>query len=286
MAGNGDSTMQNQTMLNLSTQRNSLFQHNLIIPDWPAPKIVQAGCTTRHAFQGKSSPPFQSFNVADHVGDNTEHVAANRQQLPFSDIAWLQQTHSTTIVHIQRAEAFSKPVNADASFTTLSEVTCAVMTADCLPILLCDAHGRWVAAIHAGWRGLAAGIIEKALSAIDSKVNQGKTRGFTKDSTLAWIGPAIGRQAFEVGEEVKLAFTANNPSAIKAFQAIQGEPGKYRCDLAAIAKDKMVNAGVEQIFGGDFCTYQDETRFFSHRRDAKINGTTGRMVSLICLKPQ
>jgi len=286
MTANGDSIIENQTMHNLSTQQNSLSQHNLIIPDWPAPKIVQAGCTTRHAFQGKSLLPFHSFNVANHVGDNTEYVAANRQQLPFPDIAWLQQTHSTTIVHILRAEDCGKPVNADASFTTLSEVTCAVMTADCLPILLCDAHGRWVAAIHAGWRGLAAGIVEKALSTLNSKINQGKARGFKKGSTLAWIGPAIGRQAFEVREEVKLAFTANNSTAIKAFQAIQGEPGKYRCDLAAICKDKMANAGVKQIFGGDFCTYQDETRFFSHRRDAKINGTTGRMASLIYLRPE
>lgn len=281
MTGKGDTTIQRETV-----QSNLLPERNLIIPDWPVAEIVHAGCTTRHAFQGASLPPFHSFNVANHVNDNPAHVAANRQQLPFPNIAWLHQTHSTTPVQLQSAADARKTLNADASFTAAKQVTCAVMTADCLPILLCDANGGWVAAIHAGWRGLAASILETSLAAIESNINRNANNAFSKSSTLAWIGPAISQRAFEVGEDVKLAFTANNTIAKKAFQSVPGMQGKYWCNLAAIAKDKMTSAGVTQIFGGDFCTFHDHERFFSHRRDAKSAGSTGRMVSLIYLRAE
>ena len=259
----------------------TLAQNGVIVPDWPAPARVRAGCTTRDAFQGVSLAPFHTFNVATHVGDKQQHVTANRRQLPFPEIAWLQQTHSTDIVHLQHQKDCQTVIAADASVTFLDNITCAVMTADCVPILLCDKNATWVAAIHAGWRGLALGIIEKALLSIKRKVQQSRKTQFCYRDIMVWIGPAISQQAFEVGEDVKQALAAYVTT--NRFEAVAAKPGKYQCDLIGIAKDKLANCGISQIFGGDRCTYFDQQQFFSHRRDAKSAGTTGRMVSMICL---
>lgn len=265
----------------MASFNETLTQNGVIVPNWPAPPSVKAGCTTRYAFQGASLFPFHAFNVATHVGDIPQHVAANRRQLPFPEIAWLHQTHRADVAHIQHQRNCQTVIAADASVTCLNNITCAVMTADCLPILLCDKHATWVAAIHAGWRGLALGIIEKVLLSIKRKMQQNRAAQLWHRDIMVWIGPAISQQAFEVGEEVKHALAANTKA--NRFESIAGKPGKYRCDLVAIAKDKIANCGIEQVFGGDHCTYYDDQHFFSHRRDAKNAGTTGRMVSMIYL---
>ena len=244
-----------------------MIANEWIVPDWPVPVTVRAVTTTRHG--GVSGGTWQSMNPADHVGDDPAAVAANRARLAdLLDLpgptVWLQQVHGTDIVDAATAATGTQ---ADGSWTRHNNVVCAVLTADCLPVLLSDRHGRCVGAVHAGWRGLAAGVIEAAVEALrpDSR------------ELLAWLGPAIGPQAFVVGEEVRTAFVAHDPQAEAAFMA--GPGGKLRADLYALARQRLASVGVVDVYGGQFCTFNEADRFFSYRRD----GVTGRMATLIWL---
>ncbi|MDP1526223.1 MAG: peptidoglycan editing factor PgeF [Rhodocyclaceae bacterium] len=234
-----------------------------IIPDWPAPSNVQAIQTTRSG--GVSIAPYASLNLGDHVGDAPAAVAENRRllrtHLPDEPV-WLKQVHGTHCLDAATAVAGTE---ADAAFTRQPGVVCAVLTADCLPVLLCDDAGTVVAAAHAGWRGLAAGVIETTVAAMNLPGAQ----------LMAWLGPAIGAENFEVGGEVREAFVTHNRAAAAAFAA--RPHGKWRCDLYALARFRLEAMGISRITGADFCTAGDADRFFSYRRD----GTTGRMASLI-----
>ena len=236
----------------------------MIRPDWPAPARVQAIMTTRSG--GVSLPPWASFNLGDHVGDDPAHVAANRarlrEHLP-AEPGWLQQVHSARVVELGREQ---NP-EADAAFTRARGRVCAVLTADCLPVLFCDRAGSVVAAAHAGWRGLANGVLEATVAAM----------GVAPGDILAWLGAAIGPQAFEVGEEVRAAFITQHPENAAAFVA--GAPGKWMADIYALARIRLGGAGVQSIHGGGRCTFDEAETFYSYRRD----GVTGRMASLIWL---
>ena len=239
-----------------------------ITPNWPAPASVKALQTTR--IGGVSQAPFDSLNFGEHVQDNPLAVAQNRQLLSAylpSEPVWVNQVHGVEVIDAAKSGCLE---NADASFSTQKKVVCVTMTADCLPVLLCDAAGTVVAAVHAGWRGLCDGVIEAAINKMPVAPN----------NIMAWLGPAIGPNAFEVGAEVREQFIQKDAKAALAFRA-NGD--KWLGDLYLIAKQRLNNLGVTQIYGGgvneDFCTYADETRFFSFRRD----NVTGRMASLIWL---
>ncbi len=242
-------------------------QPAFIVPDWPAPANVEACSTCRQG--GVSEAPFASLNLGDHVGDASAAVAINRQhlqrslQLP-SVPYWLMQTHSKTVV--EAVTTNTKP-QADASFTAQSGVVCVVLTADCLPLLLCDEQGRHVAAIHAGWRGLCDGVIEATLASLPVAPQQ----------LLVWFGPAIGPTKFEVGDEVRAQFVAADVAASRAFEATNA--GHWLADLYALARLRLQSLGVLRFYGGEHCTYTESERFFSYRRD----GVSGRMASLIWL---
>lgn len=236
----------------------------LITPNWPAPSKVKAYTTTRKG--GHSQAPYDSLNLGDHVDDDPKAVAANRatlRQLLPAEPVWLKQVHSTKIV-----TATSSNCTADASMTTELNKVCVVLTADCLPVLFCDRAGTTVAAVHAGWRGLAGGILEATLQRFNN----------APEDILVWLGPAIGPQAFEVGAEVREAFTDYLPEATQAFKA-KGT-GHWLADLYLLARQRLAHKSVINVFGGEFCTYTDAEHFYSYRRD-KI---TGRMASLIWLK--
>lgn len=238
----------------------------LIYPDWPAPPSVRAVQTTRKG--GYSSPPYDSLNFGLHVGDNAITVAANRQLLnPLlpAEPLWLNQVHGVRVAEV--ASAGCQP-DADASYADRTGAVCVVMTADCLPLLLCDVHGTEVAAVHAGWKGLLEGVIEASVKKMHS----------APEGLLAWLGPAIGPEAFEVGDEVRNAFIQKDAKAATAFQA--KADGKWLADIYLLARQRLSNVGVNQVFGGGFCTYTDKERFFSFRRD----NATGRMASLIWLQ--
>lgn len=236
-----------------------------IVPDWPAPAGVHALQTTRHG--GVSSAPYDALNLGSHVSDDPLAVARNRMLLePLlpSEPIWLKQVHGTTVADAGSAGCLPE---ADACVSRHRGAVCVVMTADCLPVLLCDHNGSVVGAAHAGWRGLCSGVIETTVRALQSDPAQ----------VLAWLGPAIGPLAFEVGAEVRDAFLAQQETAATAFTP--GAPGKWHADLYRLAQLRLHAAGVTQIYGGGFCTYTDVERFYSFRRD----GTTGRMASLIWL---
>ena len=238
-----------------------------IIPDWPAPACVRACSTTRHG--GVSAEPWHSLNLGAHVGDIESHVRENRQrlvveaQLP-SMPQWLNQVHGTDVVRLPSEVILP---DADAAVTRESGVVCAVMTADCLPVLFCSKDGKEVAAAHAGWRGLCNGVLEKTLAQFHCP----------PADILVWLGPAIGPQAFEVGEEVRAAFMTFDPAAQQAFRAV-GD--KYFADLWLLARQRLSAAGVNAISGVTRCTYTESDDFFSWRRD----GVTGRMATLIWLR--
>ena len=241
---------------------------DLLTPDWPAPPNVRALQTLRPG--GCSAAPWDSFNLGDHVGDDPARVAANRaalrRHLPAEPL-WLQQVHGIAAVDAGKTANSGSGVVADAAFARQPDVVCAVMTADCLPVLFCDQAGSVVAAAHAGWRGLLGGILESTLVGMAVPAAE----------LLAWLGPAIGPQAFEVGDEVRTAFLADDPAAATAFVALGA--GKWLADLYALARRRLLRAGVEQIYGGGECTLSDRARYFSYRRD----GITGRMATLIWL---
>lgn len=243
----------------------------LLRPDWPAPARVAALTTTRVG--GVSAPPYDSLNLGDHVGDEPAAVVENRRRLReacpgLSAISWLTQVHGVEVV---AADAATAP-RADAQFTDTPELGCAVMTADCLPVLFCDRAGTRVAAAHAGWRGLCAGVLEKTV------------RRFSEPSmVLAWLGPAIGARQFEVGAEVRTQFLdATAPSQhadIAACFAPAARDGHYLADIYALARVRLRAAGVTALYGGGLCTVTDRAHYYSYRRD----GVTGRMTSLIYL---
>lgn len=237
----------------------------VILPDWPAPACVKALQTTR--LGGVSQGIYASLNLGDHVKDLPQHVAANRQLLsPYlpSEPVWLNQVHGVRVIDAALSSCLE---SADASFSTRKQVVCVTMTADCLPVLLCDQAGSMVAAVHAGWRSLCDGVIEATVKAMPVEPAR----------LMAWLGPAIGPQAFEVGSEVRAQFMAQDAQAEHAFQA-QGE--KWLGDLYMIARQRLSRLGVTQVYGGGRCTYREAETFFSFRRD----GDTGRMASLIWLE--
>lgn len=239
-----------------------------IYPDWPAPKNVRAVTTTRAG--GASRWPYESLNLGDHVGDVPGSVARNRSLLRetcrlSSEPVWLKQVHGTNVID---AAAVRPGVQADGAVTDRPGVVCAVLTADCLPIFLCDRDGAKVGLLHAGWRGLAAGIVETGL----------RRMGVAPGRLLVWLGPAIGPHSYEVGEEVRQAFVASDPGAAAAFAA--NASGRWLADMYALARRRLHALCVHAIFGGDRCTLHERERFYSFRRD----GTTGRMASLIWLE--
>ncbi len=243
----------------------SLLDH-CIIPDWPAPANVRALQTTRRG--GLSLPPYDSFNLGTHVGDNALVVARNRMLLaPLlpSEPVWLNQVHGVVVEDAGHAGCLPQ---ADASVSTHPGAVCVVMTADCLPLLLCDKQGTVVGAAHAGWRGLCDGVIEKTVQAMSVPAS----------TLMAWLGPAIGPAAFEVGDEVRAAFVAQQAQAAAAFVA--GAEGKWMADIFQLARLRLQALGVTRIYGGGVCTYSDAERFYSYRRD----GVTGRMGTFIWLK--
>ena len=237
---------------------------NLIQPDWPAPNNIKAVITTRSS--GVSEAKYSSFNLATHVNDDLQHVLKNRTllkqnlKLPAEPV-WLEQVHGA---HVLDANKFSSN-QADASFSNNINQVCAVMTADCLPVLICNRQGTKVAAAHAGWRGLQAGVIESTIDALQEDPG----------NCLLWLGPAIGPQAFEVGDEVRQAFVNEIPATAVAFVATR--PGHWLADIYQLARIRLQKKGVNQIYGGGLCTFTDASRFYSYRRD----GETGRMASLI-----
>jgi YfiH family protein len=240
---------------------------DLIVPDWPLPPGVRAFSTTRAG--GVSLPPFATLNLGDHVGDQPAAVRENRQRLsqwlPAPPV-WLTQVHGTRVLEITSDQSASAPPPAaDASWTEGSDIVCAIMTADCLPVLFARLDGQRVAAAHAGWRGLAAGVLESTLTAM----------GCDGRDVTVWLGPAIGPTAFEVGDEVRATFVAHDAAAAADFSA--GTAGKWWADIYALARRRLLAAGVGDIHGGRCCTHSDSARFFSYRRD----GQTGRMASLI-----
>jgi YfiH family protein len=240
---------------------------HLIIPDWPAPSNVRAMQTTRQ--RGVSASPYDSLNLGLHVGDSSLAVERNRMLLNTvlpSEPVWLEQVHGTVVADADRAGCIPQ---ADASIARRG--VCVVMTADCLPVLLCDKAGSVVAAVHAGWRGLAAGVVEAAVLAME----------VAPENLMAWLGPAISQPAFEVGVEVRAAFLDADPAAAAAF--IPGENGKWLADIYALARRRLNALGITRIYGGDRCTYRESDLFFSYRRD----GVTGRMGTFIWLeRPQ
>lgn len=250
---------------------------NLIVPDWlsEAPPNIGA-CTTERA-RGASRAPYDDgaggggLNLGSHVGDRSEHVDKNRlllRSLLPAEPAWLSQVHGVKVV--DAARAVDAP-EADASVTSERGVVCAILTADCLPVLFCDLGGRVVGAAHAGWRGLAAGVLENTVAGM---------RAAGAGEILAWLGPAIGPGQFEVGEDVLQAFIERDAGASAAFEPLADRKGKYLADIYRLARNVLAGVAVTRVTGGDCCTVSSRERFYSYRRD----GVTGRMASLIWIK--
>jgi YfiH family protein len=247
-----------------------------IAPDWPAPPGVRALFTTRDG--GISAPPFDSFNLGDHVRDDPRAVAGNRARLasltaPARPV-FLQQVHGTDVVRLDRLTPDG--TEADACVVQGPGLAATIMVADCLPVLLAHASGRAVAAAHAGWRGLANGVLEATAGALREAGGEGEV--------IAWLGPCIGPLAFEVGAEVREAFVLADAEAAAHFR-FHGQDGKYRADLPALARRRLQALGIAQVHGNDgsaaWCTVTQSSRFFSHRRDAVRLGSTGRMAACI-----
>jgi YfiH family protein len=241
---------------------------DLIVPDWPAPPGIRAAFTLRSG--GVSRPPFDGCNIAAHVGDEPHAVAANRALLRASlglpaEPAWLEQVHGCAVADLDQPAKPGSPGPADAAVARIPGRVCAIQVADCMPVLFAAADGSAVAAAHAGWRGLAGGVLEATARAMRAPPAE----------LLAWLGPAIGQAHFEVGEEVRAAFLAADPGAAAAFTA--NARGRWQCDLYVLARRRLAALGVPSIHGGAWCTYADPGRFFSYRRD----GRCGRMAALI-----
>jgi YfiH family protein len=257
---------------------------NLITPEWDAPPGVRALCTMRSG--GVSLGRYDDgsgsggLNLGLHVGDHPEHVEENRSRLQASlpgRPTWLEQVHGAEVVLASSAELSPRPdaapgpaPRADASVAVTTGAVCAIQTADCLPVLFCDARGTVVGAAHGGWRGLAAGVLDNTVAAM---------RGQGAEDILAWLGPAIGPARFEVGEEVLQAFARIDAAMQTAFVPVPDRPGKYLADIYRLARLQLAALGVDRVSGGGFCTVTESRHFYSYRRD----GVTGRMASLVWL---
>ncbi|CDT93030.1 peptidoglycan editing factor PgeF [Vibrio coralliirubri] len=245
---------------------------SMIIPNWNAPKNVKAFASTR--FDGFSTGAYQGLNLGTHVGDDASLVENNRAWLkqhanmPAAPV-WLNQTHSTDVVTLLHPTA--DILDADGAFTTAKGVVCSAMTADCLPVILTDTKGTQVAAVHAGWRGLAGGIIENAVAKFSNLDSENKL--------IAWLGPAIGKQAFEVGDDVLEAFVSFDSQAKLAFEA-KAEPGKWLANMSQLATQRLNKVGVTSVTDSNLCTFADADAFYSYRRD----GITGRQATFIWLE--
>ena len=239
--------------------------NTFLIPDWPAPAGIRACVTTRAG--GVSLAPFDSFNLGDHVGDDPVDVAHNRQRLThIFDVqpAWLSQVHGVVVAPANPEQI----IEADASWTATPGIACTVMTADCLPALFCDRAGTRVAAAHAGWRGLAAGVLEAAAQSLNVE----------PQDILVWLGPAIGPKVFEVGGEVRDVFIGDMPQAVAAFVP-SVNAGRYMADIYELARMRLARCGITAVYGGGFCTVTDP-RFYSYRRSPR----TGRFASLVWIE--
>ncbi|HEY2464208.1 MAG TPA: peptidoglycan editing factor PgeF [Steroidobacteraceae bacterium] len=237
-------------------------------PDWPAPRGVRVLSTLRgDARSGASKAPYGYFNLGDHVGDDPAAVAENRRRLRLAtglpgEPAWLSQVHGSEVAELDLPASWGP---ADAAITRRPSTVCAILTADCLPIIFATDSGDTVAAAHAGWRGLAAGVIEATMRAMRAPPG----------SLVAWLGPAIGPKHFEVGAEVRDAFLAADAQAGEAFQP--NARGRFMADLGLLARRRLQGLGVNRIYGGGECTFTQANRYFSHRRD----GITGRQATLV-----
>lgn len=235
---------------------------------------VDAISTTRNG--GVSEPPFHSLNLGYHTGDVDEAVRENRRRLKREaggdvEFCWIAQVHGTDVTRAESVADADGPVEADACVSKTAGLACAILTADCLPVLFCDTEAKVVAASHAGWRGLSAGVLESTVEAMETD----------PADMIAWLGPAIGADVYEVGDEVKDAFVAADPEAIRYFDPSPFNPStRLVADLAGIARHRLQQLGVESVVESGACTYSDEERFFSYRRD----GRTGRQASAIWLK--
>jgi YfiH family protein len=242
--------------------------HPWIVPDWPAPARVRAFATTRQG--GVSDGEYATLNLGAGSGDDPARVARNRdrlhEHLPEAP-QWPAQRHGIDVVRLGERRLETAPV-ADAVVTGAARRVCSVLTADCMPLLLCDESGTQVGAVHAGWRGLSAGVIERAVQAM----------GVVPGTLLAWMGPTIGQSAFEVGPEVRAAFVDADAAAADAF--VPGQPGKFHADLYHLARLRLRSAGVARVHGGGYCTFNEHERFFSYRREKK----SGRMGVFIWLE--
>ncbi len=246
-----------------------MLTDHFITPDWPAPANVKALQTTRHG--GGSAAPYDSLNLGMHTGDAPLAVNRNRQSLaPLmpSEPVWLEQVHGTVVANADVADCLPQ---ADACIARHRGSVCVVMTADCLPLLLCDEDGTVVGAAHAGWKGLAAGIIEATVKAME----------VAPQKLMAWLGPAISQDSFEVGAEVRATFIAHDAKAAEAFSRLPENvtSEKYHADLYLLARQRLNTLGISRIYGGNFCTYKQREKFFSYRRDS----VTGRMGTFIWL---
>lgn len=252
---------------------NGHWNARWLVPDWPAPANVRAVCTTRDG--GVSLGRYESLNLGDHVGDEPAQVAGNRDRLRSAVGArpvFLQQVHGTGVVALDDAQdAVRDGTAADACTATATGLACTIMVADCLPVLFTDEAGHRVAAAHAGWRGLAGGVLEQTVKAFGAE-GAGKV--------MAWVGPCIGAGAFEVGPEVKAAFEAHASEAASCFRPAPAA-GKWLADLPALARQRLRAAGIASVHGNDgtsgWCTVGNPSRFFSHRRD----GISGRFAALV-----
>jgi YfiH family protein len=246
-----------------------VIRDSLLEMDWDLPAGVVAACTTR--LGGASLPPWDSLNLAMHVGDDPEHVAANRAllrnwlNLP-AEPAWLNQVHGVEVVDLDVALPGAAPPLADASVTSRHGVACVVMVADCLPVLFTAKDGSRIAAAHAGWRGLAAGVLENTVAAL----------GVPGRELRAWLGPAISQRHFEVADDVRQAFVTKDDAAAGCFE--RNGRGRWQADLLGLARQRLQAQGVKDIAGGAWCTFADRDRFYSHRRD----GQGGRLAAVIC----
>ncbi|MCY7388596.1 MAG: peptidoglycan editing factor PgeF [Burkholderiales bacterium] len=242
---------------------------NPIIPEWPAPPGVKALFTTRAG--GVSTGPYASLNLGAHVGDEAASVSENRHRLHALLPAvpgWLNQVHGVNVVRAETVPSLNgDQLQADAAVTGETQIPCAVLVADCLPVLFCTEDGSIVGAAHAGWRGLQRGVLERTVEAMNASPAR----------VMAWLGPAIGPNGFEVGSDVLDAFTAVSPDDASAFKPIAGKRDKYFADIYELARRRLRRAGVDAIFGGQFCTFSEPARFFSYRRDRQ----TGRMAGVI-----
>lgn len=242
-----------------------------IFPDWPAPPRVHAAVTTRQG-PGLSAPPFERFNLGLRSGDSADAVGANRSALqqalalPASP-RWLRQVHGINVAELGPLPSADEP-QADAAVSRIPGTVLSILTADCLPVLFCADDGREIAAAHAGWRGLAGGVLEATLTQLETSPAR----------VLAWLGPCIGAASYEVGEEVRAAFVDCHAMASTCF--VSTRPGHWLCDLAGLARQRLASAGLTQIYGGGFDTLAD-ARFYSYRRDG---ARSGRFASLIWLE--